>query len=166
MSKSMRRARRSMTSLGARHPAGPQPGSVTGSCSSHQSRSALPSHSLYPSLTFVSLILVHIAVSVSHYHNQVRPTIKAADPIKVPFTIQTTSTCKSTGPITANPCIMCLFTSTPTVDRRRNVVDPPPHRSRFSAHPPPGVVRLPRGSTSSHHRSHHHHHHQIGRAHV
>ncbi|PVH94240.1 hypothetical protein DM02DRAFT_477493, partial [Periconia macrospinosa] len=34
-----------------------------------------------------------------------------------------------------------------------SVFDPPPHRSSFSAHPPPGVVRLPRGSTHSYRRS-------------
>lgn len=44
---------------------------------------------------------------------------------------------------------MCLFTTTPTVDRSHGVLDPPPHRSRYSAHPPPGIVRLPRGSTTS-----------------
>ncbi|KAF2007668.1 hypothetical protein P154DRAFT_528359 [Amniculicola lignicola CBS 123094] len=47
---------------------------------------------------------------------------------------------------------MCLFTSTPTIDRHRGVLDPPPHRSRYSAHGPPGTVRLPRGSTTSYHR--------------
>ncbi|KAF2786068.1 hypothetical protein K505DRAFT_154711 [Melanomma pulvis-pyrius CBS 109.77] len=50
---------------------------------------------------------------------------------------------------------MCLFTSTPTVDRTRGVLDPPRYSSRYSAHPhDPGVVRLPRGSTSSYHHRH------------
>ncbi|ORY12589.1 hypothetical protein BCR34DRAFT_613858 [Clohesyomyces aquaticus] len=44
---------------------------------------------------------------------------------------------------------MCLFTSTATPTVRHSVIDPPPHRSAYSAHPPPGVVRLPRGSTHS-----------------
>jgi hypothetical protein len=44
---------------------------------------------------------------------------------------------------------MCFFTTTETRDIRHGVTDPPRHRSRYSAHPPPGVVRLPRGSTTS-----------------
>ncbi|KAF2687726.1 hypothetical protein K458DRAFT_169350 [Lentithecium fluviatile CBS 122367] len=48
---------------------------------------------------------------------------------------------------------MCLLTTKPTPTYRGSIVDPPPHRSRFSAHPPPGVVRLPRGSTHSYRRS-------------
>ncbi|KAF2240691.1 hypothetical protein BU26DRAFT_525910 [Trematosphaeria pertusa] len=48
---------------------------------------------------------------------------------------------------------MCLVTTKPTYRHEPGVLDPPPHRSRFSAHPPPGVVRLPRGSTHSYRRS-------------
>ncbi|KAF2876622.1 hypothetical protein BDV95DRAFT_561217 [Massariosphaeria phaeospora] len=45
---------------------------------------------------------------------------------------------------------MCLFSTTPTRSHTHSVVDPPPHRSNFSAHPHnPSVVRLPRGSTHS-----------------
>ncbi|OCK79947.1 hypothetical protein K432DRAFT_382641 [Lepidopterella palustris CBS 459.81] len=44
---------------------------------------------------------------------------------------------------------MCFFTTTPTYSVHHGVTDPPLHRSRYSAHPPPGVVRLPRGSSHS-----------------
>lgn len=44
---------------------------------------------------------------------------------------------------------MCLFTTTNDPSIHHGVTDPPPHRSRYSAHPPPGVVRLPRGSSHS-----------------
>jgi len=47
---------------------------------------------------------------------------------------------------------MCLFTTTPTIDRRHGVLDPPRYASHHSAHPQDAtVVRLPRGSTSSYH---------------
>ncbi|KAF2640010.1 hypothetical protein P280DRAFT_469739 [Massarina eburnea CBS 473.64] len=49
--------------------------------------------------------------------------------------------------------IMCLVTSKPTRTYRGSVLDPPAHRSSFSAHPPAGVVRLPRGSTHSYRHS-------------
>ncbi|KAF2730758.1 hypothetical protein EJ04DRAFT_444380 [Polyplosphaeria fusca] len=50
---------------------------------------------------------------------------------------------------------MCLFTTRDTISvRERGVVDPPPHRSRYSAHPPPGTVRIPRNSSYSYRRSH------------
>ncbi|CAI6335011.1 unnamed protein product [Periconia digitata] len=48
---------------------------------------------------------------------------------------------------------MCLISTTPTRGHRGSVLDPPPYRSSFSAHPPPGKVRLPRGSTHSYRRS-------------
>ncbi|KAF2807696.1 uncharacterized protein BDZ99DRAFT_62931 [Mytilinidion resinicola] len=38
---------------------------------------------------------------------------------------------------------MCFFTTTETREVRHGVTDPPRHRSRYSAHPPPGVVRVP-----------------------
>jgi len=48
---------------------------------------------------------------------------------------------------------MCLLTTKPTPTHHNSIIDPPPHRSRFSAHPPPGVVRMPRNSTHSYRRS-------------
>lgn len=48
---------------------------------------------------------------------------------------------------------MCLISTKPTRSARNAVLDPPPHRSSYSAHPhAPNVVRLPRGSTTSYHR--------------
>ncbi|OCK94280.1 uncharacterized protein K441DRAFT_660090 [Cenococcum geophilum 1.58] len=44
---------------------------------------------------------------------------------------------------------MCLFTTTNDPSIHHGVTDPPPHHSRYSTHPPPGVVRLPRGSSHS-----------------
>ncbi|KAF2108374.1 hypothetical protein BDV96DRAFT_605738 [Lophiotrema nucula] len=42
---------------------------------------------------------------------------------------------------------MCLFKTTETRSRhgRGGVLDPPPHSSRYSAYPVPGVARVPHG---------------------
>ena len=49
---------------------------------------------------------------------------------------------------------MCLISTKPTPTYHNSVIDPPPHRSRFSAHPHnPNVVRMPRNSTHSYRRS-------------
>ncbi|KAF2653429.1 hypothetical protein K491DRAFT_694719 [Lophiostoma macrostomum CBS 122681] len=45
---------------------------------------------------------------------------------------------------------MCLVTTKPS---RRSLDNPPRHSSRYSAHPPAGVVRLPRNSTHSYRES-------------